>query len=62
LADDQNAAADFQHAPVHHALIIRENAQAHNLAAEPFDVLGTIGLLDSQQYKQAFSIRLFTVF
>ena len=49
LTDEQNIAAGFLQGAVHHPLVIAENSEANNLAAEPFNVFRRVGFLDSQQ-------------
>lgn len=49
LADDDHLAAGFRDRPVHHVFIVGEYPQAGDLAAEPFNVVGVIGLLNAQQ-------------
>jgi hypothetical protein len=53
LADDYNLPARFEHRAIHDSLFVIENAQSRNLAAQPFDVLGGIGLFDAQEDEQA---------
>src|SRR6266542_354513 len=54
LADEQDVPLNFLDRSVHDALLVVENSQANNLAAQPFDVLRRVGFLHGQQNEKPF--------
>ena len=52
LAHHDDVSADVLYRTVHHAVLVVEDTHADDLAAEPFDVLGGVGVLDAQKDKQ----------
>ena len=53
LADDQHVAANIGEGVVHQSVVVVEDAQSGDLAAEPLDVFGGVGVLDAEQHDEA---------
>ena len=52
LAYEEYIAIDVFHRDVRDLLFVVEDAQVHDLAAEPFDVFRGIGVFDTDQYRK----------
>ena len=55
LADHQHAAADLGERAVHQAIVVVKDAQPGDLAAEPLDVLGGVGVLNAEKHDEALA-------
>ena len=53
LADDQHVAANIGEGVVHQSVVVVEDAQSGDLAAEPLDVFGGVSVLDAEQHDEA---------
>jgi hypothetical protein len=48
LSHRQNFSVHFLHGAIHHAVFVVENSQSNDLAAEPFEVFGGVGVRTDQ--------------
>ena len=53
LAHEKDFSLDLLDRSVHDSVVVVENSELNDLAAQPFDVLGCVGFFDSEQDRQA---------